>query len=335
MPPTTGHLRLLRFATLVADQVRVIVWTQPHEPFVRERVGALRVAVDRCGLTNIELVHVDREIEQDPSAPGYWQMWRALMTGFGLGPDDCVVASEPYGKTLADLVGATFVPYDIDRVLDPAKATAVRADPLGHFSWVLPEFRPHLRTTVTVFGAESTGKTTLAPALAHALDGTWIFEYARPYLETSGHAVDVASMTAIGHGQAALQRLAADDGETCPVIVQDTDLFSTVGYWQFPHWRPVLGECPAGLVAEALELRSDLYLVTPATIAFEPDPLRFAGDRREGSDEYWVGVLERYGLPYVVLEATDRRERLAESVEAVRRLSGERAGRLWFDREGR
>lgn len=164
------------------------------------------------------------------------------------------------------------------------------------------------RFTVTVFGAESTGKTTLSKQLANSYKTTWLYEFARPYLELTHAPISPKSMTAIWHGQYVLQTMATGD-----LVIQDTDLFSTLGYWQFPHWHSVLGDCPDQLIQNAYTLQSDLYIITPSTIPFEVDPLRYGGDHREGSDEYWINVCKHYSLPYVVLKSHSPSDRLKES----------------------
>ena len=333
MPPTTGHLQLLQFANrLAGGGVVAIINTQPHEPFPSERVQSLRAAIKRVGLDKrVKLIHYDKVIEQDPSAPGFWEMWRRMMLEFGTTPEDIIVASERYGKRLADVTGSQFFPYDIDRVINPAKATPVRKDPLSHFGDIIPEFQPYLRTRVTVFGAESTGKTTLSRELARVLNATWLFEYARPYLEETVNEITPRSMSAIWQGQRALQEH-ANNISTHPYIIQDTDLFSTVGYWQFPHWQPTIGDCPQELIDDARRLKSDLYIVTQSNIPFEVDPLRYGGDTREGSDKYWIDLCEQYNLPYVILEASDHKKRLIKAIRLVETNAHQRTKVLFYDR---
>lgn len=335
MPPTTGHLQLLQFASKLApDGVVAIINTQPHEPFPNKRASSLRTALKRCGLGHrVKLIHYKKTIEQNPDAPGFWEMWRQMMIGFGITPNDIIVASERYGKKLAEITGTQFFPYDIERSLNPVKATPIRLDPLGHFGDIIPEFQSYLRTRITIFGAESTGKTTLSRELAKELGATWLFEYARPYLEETVNEITPRSMTAIWQGQRALQEHAGNIS-TSPYIIQDTDLFSTVGYWQFPHWQSTIGAFPEGLVADAIRLQSDLYIVTKSNIPFEADPLRYGGDKREGSDEYWIAVCKQYHLPFVVLTTTGRKERLQEAAQLAREVAQKRAGKLLYDRHG-
>lgn len=334
MPPTTGHLHLIQFANLVAyDGVVVIVCTQPHEPMADERVAALRRAVTRRGLNGVTIKHLDKAMEQDPSADGFWDMWQQLMIDFGITKGDCIVASESYGQRLAEVTGTRFFPYDVDRTINTAKATHVRDNPLENFANILPEFQPELRTTVTVFGAESTGKTTLSKQLADELDAHWLFEYARPYLEQTVNEITTRSMRAIWRGQKALQKH-ADNLRNKPYVIQDTDLFSTVGYWSFPHWQEELGACPEDLVEAANKYKSDLYIVTKSNIPFEKDPLRYGGDVREGNDEYWIDICERYELPYVVLETNNPEERLREAKAAIRKVAKKKSSRIAYDRHG-
>lgn len=334
MPPTTGHLQLIQFANLLSSGgTTVIVCTQPHEPLPYERYEAITQAIREHGLINVVAVHLHKTLEQNPKKPGFWDTWRDIMVSHGVTKNDYIVASEPYGQKVAEITGSQFFPYDIDRCLNPAKATPIRLSPVKNYGDVLPEFRKHIRTRVTIFGAESTGKTTLSRQLAQKLNAQWLFEYARPYLENTVNEITTRSMTAIWKGQAALQRH-VDHINTKPIVIQDTDLYSTIGYWEFPHWTKTLGSCPEALKIDAKNLQSDIYILTKSNIPFEKDPLRYGGNQREGSDEYWISLCETYKLPYVVLETNDSQERLHQSMNHIRRVVRKKARLLAYDRRG-
>lgn len=316
----------------------MLVCTQPHEPFPAERVQALRQAVDRLGSDGprIDIDHYDQAIEQNPEAPGFWDMWRNLLWEYGVGPNTIIVASEPYGQKLAEITGARFMPYDIERDLNFAKASRIREHPASRFSEIIPEFQQYLRTTVTIFGAESTGKTTLARYISDicGMDPICLYEYARPYLEYTINEITVRSMTDIWRGQRALQ-LQGRTRPSTPLVIQDTDLYSTIGYWELPDWYERLGDCPEGLRKDARELQSDLYLITRSNIPFERDPLRYGGDHREATDEYWVDLCEKYGLPYYVIQSQSLPGRFDEVWEdLIEPAIEEKLSKLAYDRQG-
>jgi nicotinamide riboside kinase len=169
---------------------------------------------------------------------------------------------------------------------------------------------------ITIIGAESTGKTTLSRMLADELKGDWMCEFARPYLEVTDGQVTTNSMHAIWHGQHALQKSATES--TRSYVVQDTDLFATIGYWELPHVSPRIGSPSKQLERDALELKSDLYLITQSNINFVPDPLRYGKDRRESEDQYWINLCARYKLPFKIIASSTLKDRLDEALNIIK-----------------
>lgn len=311
MPPTKGHWGLLQFASRTADELHVVLCTQPGEPYPAERAAAVRAAL--ASIPNAHLSHLHETLPQQPAeAADFWEMWRGILVALGLAPRrDLIVASERYGAQLASVTECEFIPFDIERAIFASRATDIRRDPRANFSLILPQFQPVIKQRVTLLGAESTGKTTLSHDLAEAIDAHWLPEWARPYLEgLPSPEVTIARMHAIVTGQRALQ-LHARDLFDRPFVVQDTDLFATIGFWQ--NWRP--SDVPTSLIEDAACDASDLYLITPSNIAFQHDPLRYGGDYRETRDEYWIELADRFGLNYRLIQSSDRWERRAEATQ--------------------
>jgi HTH-type transcriptional repressor of NAD biosynthesis genes len=276
--------------------------------------------------------HLNRRLEQNPEAEGFWDMWVDIMTSYGAQPGDYYVTSEPYGKTMAEKMNGIFMPYDPERKLYYTKATQIRNQMKEYFHDILPEFQHVLRTNVVIFGAESTGKTTLSEKLSDAVNGHWLFEWARPYLEIAGPDIHKESMEAIWKGQRALQ----DHSKYLydkPFAIFDTDLFSTVGYWEQPHWTESLGPVPEELVNDALARKADLYIITRSNIPFEKDPIRYGGDRRESPDDFWIGIAEKYGLNYVVLDEVDLADRIWAATTEALWASDIKAREIDYERE--
>src|SRR5690606_23106783 len=118
----------------------------------------------------------------------FWALWRAALQRVAPYPIDVVVASESYGPRLAAELGARFVPCDPGRSARTVSGTEVRADPLRHWEMLPAPVRPYFVRRVAVVGAESTGKTTLAQALAAHHETVWVPEYARIWLESVARA---------------------------------------------------------------------------------------------------------------------------------------------------
>jgi NadR type nicotinamide-nucleotide adenylyltransferase len=134
----------------------------------------------------------------DPEA---WAFWIAAIRAVHPAAVDVVFSSEAYGAELARRLGARHVAFDPERTRVPISATQIRADPLAHWQFIPPPVRPYFVRRVALVGAESTGKTTLAQALAAHFGTVWVPEFARAYLLARG-GVTEQDMHVIAQGQA-------------------------------------------------------------------------------------------------------------------------------------
>lgn len=316
--PTVGHKYLIDYAKNLVGmgEVHVIVGTMDREPVDSGlRYQSFLDTYRNNGRVKIHQLH--RDVPQEPSEhPDFWNVWRDIVREFvDVKPDDYFVASELYGIDMARVLGCKFMPCNRYRETVPVKGTDVRHDLMGSFEYILPAFQKHIRKTVTVFGAESCGKTTMTRALAKELNGHFVPEWAREYLETVGAEVTDERMLAIVHGQAALQRTARDDLFNKPFVFQDTDLFSTLGYYRL--WGGGTDHDVDLCEYLAKQLKSDFYIVMNDGIPFEADPLRYGGDKRESGMQYWIDLLEEFKLPYYVVPNTTKHMQTNYACNAV------------------
>ncbi len=170
---------------------------------------------------------------------------------------------------------------------------------------------------VCLLGAESTGKTTLAAALAASYNTLWNPEFGRPYTEL-GREADARwtsdEFTYIARIQCWYEDFLA--GYANRLLFCDTDAFTTA----------VFHEMYLGTTATAFpELASrtyDLYLVCGLDVPWAHDTIReFEEQRRRMHDRY----LERAsasGVPWLLLEGVPDR-RLAEARLAIDAAFGE------------
>lgn len=311
LPPTLGHADLIRFAANLADETLALIVSRGEEPYIQERVEALQEHFQHHPKVTIGHLHLESVYaEGNP-------YWAEKLAEAGFQKGDYLVASELWGEEIALMLEGEFFPYDINREIRYTKATAIREDSLGSWNWIIPEFQRKLQKRIVIFGAESIGKSTFTKALRELNPGTAAaFEYARPLLEIRAGELDVPKMLAIWRGQKALQATVAEMTPVPRAVFLDTDLWSTLGYWQF--WQPET--IPAGLVEDANATKADLYVLLRSNIPFEEDPIRYGGDRREQTDDYWRNVLEANSLPYVEITANELPERLAEFQARYREL---------------
>lgn len=299
--PTTGHADLIDFsASLPETHVWVLIQGRSFEPVpLNDRVKAMQTRFKMYENVTVQGSEVDDAPQNPEDMPdGFWEWWsQEIRSNFPeVSTWDYVVASESYGANVAHALGSEFLPYDLARTLNPARGTNIRMSAWDQWDQIIPEFRGKLAIKATLFGQESVGKTTLSKKVSQELKSTWLMEYARPYLEAVGKELTHAKMDNIFRGQSALQSTNFRKALT-PACILDTDLYSTIGYYRILGW-----EIPAGLLFQARALASDVYYVLPdADVPFEADQLRYGGNKRESTRQFWIDLLEEFNCPYVLV----------------------------------
>ncbi|MBM4186173.1 MAG: ATP-binding protein [Gemmatimonadetes bacterium] len=164
---------------------------------------------------------------------------------------------------------------------------------------------------VVLTGSESTGKTSLARALAAHFGWPWVAEYARRFAEGLGRPIAAADVERIAVGQ----RQAEDSalGERPPGLVLDTDLISTCVYAH--HY---FGSAP-GWLEQAVTVRAGgLYLLCDIDLPWVPDPVRDRGAQRSVLHQSFRDELARRAVRFETV-AGHGRARLTAAIEVVER----------------
>lgn len=172
---------------------------------------------------------------------------------------------------------------------------------------------------IAIFGAESTGKSSLCRVLAAHFGEPWAPECVRQFWDAHDGQIDAGDLTEIACGQIAAEELAAAQAER--VVFCDTELLTNV------LWDDLLfpGECPEWVRKDA-ELRSRhyaLYLLCDTDLPFEPDPQRCFPDPADRAmcRSLWRKTLESRSLPFVEItgDGPEREHRAIVAVEALLR----------------
>lgn len=321
--PTVGHQYLIDFAynfmrgkgARHGDKLNVIVCTRSTEPaLTQDRVldfcGHYIVDYDRINFFQYE----DDNAPQNPEDhPDFWNFWKGVVEKYVKEDIDYFFASEKYGHDMAKLFkGCEYIPVDEAREIIEVKGTEVRTRILDNWNSILPETQRRLRPTITFFGAESTGKTTISKKIAKRQDFLWVHEWARPYLESVGKELTKEKMDNIVVGQSAAQNTAHNSQLFYPAIIRDTDLLSTIGYYRIMGWQE-----PQYLIDLFEESKSDLYIVMNTDIPFEEDPLRYGGNKRESDTKFWIDLLDEFKCNYILMTETDRNQQTQIATKAI------------------
>ncbi|WFE41346.1 AAA family ATPase [Micromonospora sp. WMMD998] len=324
-PPHAGHHALVEAAAARCAAVTVVV-----APSRRESVPlALRLDWLRevhAGTPWVRFVGRYDDHPVDYGDPAVWDLHCAVFAdALGGEPVDAVFSSEAYGKELARRFGAVAVDVDPWRRAVPVSGTAVRADPAAHWRWLSPPVRAWLVRRVVVVGAESTGTTTMARALAGRFGAAWVPEYGRELTERklavlrrSRPDATVFDVTwdrddfveVVREQQAAEDATARVGG---PLLICDTDARATA-VWEERY----LGASSARVRAAAR--RPALYLLTDHEgVPFADDGLRDGEHLRAWMTGRFRAALAGCGVPVVELRGTHE-ERLTTAVAAVETL---------------
>jgi HTH-type transcriptional repressor of NAD biosynthesis genes len=171
----------------------------------------------------------------------------------------------------------------------------------------------HLKR-ICLLGAESTGKTTLARALAEAHGTVWNPEYGRAYTEL-GRDPEAPwtseEFTHIARIQCWYEDCLA--GSARGVLFCDTDAFTTALFHEVYLGSPSHG------FDELLERRYDLFLVCGLDVPWRHDGIREFEEQRQWMHERYVERVRTSGTPWLLLEGSPE-ERLRASGPAVDRL---------------
>ncbi len=312
-----GHGHLVSTAEARCERVTAIVCGRRTDAVSPERrawwIRAIHPAVT--------VVVVDEDVVNvaDDDSVG-WA--RATVDALDGDRPDAVFTSEDYGDAYAGFLECAHVLVDRDRSTVPISGSQIRANPLAYFEFLDPIVRADYAMRVCLLGAESTGKTTLAAALADAYDTVWVPEYGHLYQAlgrddpngdwSSDEFVKIARM------QRWLEDLQASQAKR--VVFCDTDAFTT-GVWH----EEFVGEPPPDeLEPLAEQSQYDLFVLCGDDIPFRQDAyaLREDGPRREWMQQRYLERLENGSTPWIRVTGSVA-ERVSQVAEAVDALIGQ------------
>ncbi|MDM4767865.1 ATP-binding protein [Pelomonas sp. SE-A7] len=145
--------------------------------------------------------------------------------------------------------------------------------------------------SLCLLGGESSGKTTLAVALAEQLGTVWVPEYGRARWEEIGGVLSVAELIRVGQVQVEHEEQYA--ARATGWLICDTSALTTLVYCELDH-----GCAPAELVQLARR-PYDLIVLCEPDFDFVQDGCRRDAGFTSAQHLRAVELLQDYGLPFV------------------------------------
>jgi NadR type nicotinamide-nucleotide adenylyltransferase len=168
---------------------------------------------------------------------------------------------------------------------------------------------PSLVKKIAIVGPESTGKSTLAEALAQHYQTVWVPEYARGYLSKLGREYDQSDLIKIAHGQLRLEDEWINDANR--FLFCDTNLVVIKIWSEFKY-----GTCAPEILQRMQERKYDLHLLTNIDLPWEADPQREHPDKRMELFNLYETELKNQKLPFIVIHG-QQHERLQHAINGI------------------
>lgn len=311
-PLHRGHQLLLDAARQQSERLVILSYAKPEPegcPAARRAEwlemlypDATRLVLDDAGLARWceETGRAHLRLPDDADAEDVHRRFCAWVLREMLGETiDAVFSSEEYGPGFAEVLGecqqrvVAHVEVDRARIRVPVSGTLVRGDVHAHRHLLDARVYASFVERIALLGGESTGKTTLAAALAERLETVWVPEYGRELWQVRGGELAYADMLEIARTQLARERTAMARANR--YVVCDSSPLTTLFY----------SVAMFGRADPALELlagqRYDCTFLCESDFPFVQDGTRRDAAFQASQQRWYRDELQRRKIPYTVL----------------------------------
>jgi NadR type nicotinamide-nucleotide adenylyltransferase len=269
-PLHKGHQYLLSLAYHFIDELYIVVEEMPNETIpVMLRASWIKSLYPKANVLTLS----DFNPQHPDEHPDFWNIWKKSLTRLVSTSIDYVFAGEPYGKTLAEYLDATFISSG-GRGLYPISGTDIRNNPYNHWATLTEPVKSFYRKTVCICGPESTGKSTLSKNLAKHFDqcfpgnSSLVPEFARGYLTGLDRDLSSHDFFIIAKGQAASE--SALFSQSGPLQIIDTGINASTVWHRF-----LMGDTNSALDEFCNRHCYDIYLLCSPDVPWVEDNIRY------------------------------------------------------------
>ena len=167
---------------------------------------------------------------------------------------------------------------------------------------------------IVLYGPESSGKTTLAKALAKQFQTHWVPEFSRNYLQEKWdqkkEVCSLEDLIIIAKGQINHENYLIEDANE--FLFCDTNVLTTKA-WSETHFN---GYCAPEIQYWVDTFKYDHYFLTDIDVPWEADDLRDRPDDRQLMFDHFQRALDDLREQYIVLEG-DQITRLKKAIASI------------------
>lgn len=163
---------------------------------------------------------------------------------------------------------------------------------------------------ILITGPESSGKSTLALALSQEINGAYVPEYAREYLDARGGRYGLEDLNKIANGQLDYEEMAGRLSKEW--IVCDTSLVN-IKIWSMHKYDVV----HPGIISRLKDLNYDAVFLCKPDFPWADDPLRENPDLGDFFFDRFKEELELLGWEYSIAEGSIQ-DRIAHCKQALK-----------------
>lgn len=308
-PLHKGHQYLIETALKQSEKLTVIVChCDKYNIDPNKRAGWIRKLYPQV---KVKIFRHDNSL--DNTSTDISPKWAKITIKFLGYIPDAVFSSENYGLFYSNCMGCTHVLVDKKRENVPISGTLIRSNPFKYWKYLSEPVRGYFTKRIVVLGAESTGTTTLAKALAKQYKTSWVPEYGRTYFEgkitAENQNWNTDEFIHIAKTQNAFEDSLANKSNG--FLICDTDAFAT-RLW---HERYM------GFLSPKLDKikntgNKSLYILTGDEIPFVQDGLRDGEQIRHQMHLRFIEELDKHNLRYIIVKGS-RKSRLHQAVKEI------------------
>lgn len=292
-PLHKGHQLVIETALAEMDHVVVLIYDAPEQTLIPL---AQRANWIRSLYPQVEVIEGINGPTASGTTPEVMRIQEAYVSKMLNGQSVThFYSSEFYGEHISRSLGAIDRRVDEARARIPISGTSIRKDPYGSRGFLEPIVYRDLILKVVLLGAPSTGKSTLAEALAMHHRTCWMPEYGREYweLHQTERRLTEQQLVEIAHGH--LEREDALALHSREFLFCDTNALTTAIFSQYYHGKvhPELAR-----IADQCTGRYDLVLLCGDDIPFDDTWDRSGPENRSELQSMTRADLVQRGIPF-------------------------------------